>query len=107
MSLCVWWSWGHKTLEDKDQDRHFHQGDLLLASGLVLSWHFQDTAGINVKGDLNLSNATKCMRNSFQVELSQHKHSRLVVSMNAGLLVISAGIVVFCSINLVITSPTV
>ena len=44
---------------------------LLLAGGLVLGGHMQDTVGINIKGDFNLGNATRCRRYVGQIKPAQ------------------------------------
>ena len=54
-----------QTARSLDADR------LFLAGRLVLGGHVDDTVGVDVEGDLDLRNATRRRRNTFQVELTQ------------------------------------
>ena len=47
-------------------------GDMLLFSGTqILSGYIYDTVGINIKGNLDLRNASSCRRDSIQTELAE------------------------------------
>merc|ERR1719187_2465620 len=45
---------------------------LFLASSLVSCVYVDNAVGVNIKGDLNLRDATGCRRDTNQLELSQH-----------------------------------